>query len=297
MMTTGSGSGVELLSPPEVRVPVVFASPHSGQDYSNAFVEASRLSPRQLRRSEDSFIDEVFSSAPEFGAPLLRAHFPRAYVDPNRSAYELDPKMFSDPLPDHVTTKSPRIQAGLGTVPRVVADGEEIYPGKLTYDEARRRIERHYLPYHQTLAALLDETRAQFGFVLLIDCHSMPSTGENRRTHFPHNLADIVLGDCNGTACDPCVTQAAETICRAVGLSVARNKPYAGGYTTKHYGNPKSQVHALQIEINRSLYMDELRIERGPGLATLTRQMRRFIKAMTTMDFSELSGASLKAAE
>lgn len=297
MTARDSWSGVELLSPLRQSVPVVFASPHSGQDYSAEFVGASRLSPRQLRRSEDSFIDEVFASAPEFGAPLLRAHFPRAYVDPNRSAYELDPNMFKDALPDYVTTKSPRIMAGLGTVPRVVANGEEIYPHKLEFAEVKARIERHYVPYHETLAGLLRDTSDQFGVALLIDCHSMPSTGESGRNQFKSPLADIVLGDCNGSSCHPLVTDAAEEICTAVGLRVARNKPYAGGYTTKFYGTPKSNVHALQIEINRSLYMDELRIERGPGLSTLTRQMRRFINAMTSLDFSGLGSSYVKAAE
>lgn len=290
-------TGVDVLAPKSQSVPVIFASPHSGQNYSEAFIEASRLSPRQLRRSEDSFIDEVFASAPEFGAPLLRAHFPRAYVDPNRSAYELDPTMFNGPLPAYVTTKSPRLLAGLGTVPRVVANGEEIYHQKLEFDDIKARIERHYVPYHETLTALRDQTHDRFGMAIIIDCHSMPSTGESGRSHFAAPLADIVLGDCHGRSCHRFITDAAEKICRDVGLTVARNKPYAGGFTTKHYGKPRTNVHTLQIEINRSIYMDELRIERGPGLATLTRQMRRFINAMTSMDFDSLMLPTLKAAE
>ncbi len=297
MTASDTWSDVELLAPLRQSVPVVFASPHSGQNYTKAFVESSRLSPRQLRRSEDSFIDEVFSASPEFGAPLLRAHFPRAYVDPNRSAYELDPRMFEGDLPDYVTTKSPRIMAGLGTVPRVVANGAEIYPTKLKFDEVKARIERHYIPYHEKLASLLRATSEQFGVALLIDCHSMPSSGDSGRNYFSSPLADIVLGDCNGTSCHPDVTDAAEAICKEIGLRVARNKPYAGGYTTKFYGTPKANVHALQIEINRSLYMDELRIERGPGLSTLTRQMRRFINTMTSLDFANLGPAHIKAAE
>ena len=297
MQAPHSQSGVQVLAPQSQSVPVIFASPHSGQNYSNSFVQASRLTPRQLRRSEDSFIDEVFASAPEFGAPLLRAHFPRAYVDPNRSAYELDPNMFTGPLPDYVTTKSPRILAGLGTVPRVVANGAEIYKRKLEFDDIKERIERHYVPYHETLVGLRDQTLAAFGMAVIIDCHSMPSTGESGRNHFATPLADIVLGDCHGRSCHRLITDAAEQICRDVGLSVARNKPYAGGYTTKHYGRPRANVHTLQIEINRSLYMDELRIERGPGLATLTRQMRRLINTMTSLNFEDLVLPTLKAAE
>jgi N-formylglutamate amidohydrolase len=297
MQAFQSRSGVEVLAPNSQSVPVVFASPHSGKDYAETFVRASRLSARQLRRSEDCFIDEVFSSSPEFGAPLLRAHFPRAYVDPNRSAYELDPAMFSGPLPDYVTTVSPRIVAGLGTVPRVVANGAEIYHQKLDFADIKQRIEQHYVPYHKALADLRDQTLARFGVALLIDCHSMPSSGDSGRRHFSPKLADIVLGDCHGRSCHRLITDAAEQICRDLGLTVARNKPYAGGYTTKHYGKPRTGVHALQIEINRSLYMDEVRIERGPGLETLTGQMRRFIKTMTSIDFDTLMPAGLKAAE
>ncbi|NQW02099.1 MAG: N-formylglutamate amidohydrolase [Rhodospirillales bacterium] len=297
MAASKSRSGVEVLAPFRQSVPVVFASPHSGKDYSEPFVRSSRLSPRQLRRSEDSFIDEIFAASPEFGAPLLRAHFPRAYVDPNRSAFELDPAMFTGPLPAYVTTVSPRIVAGLGTVPRVVANGEEIYHRKLEFDEIRQRIERHYVPYHQALVDLRDQTLSRFGIALVIDCHSMPSTGDGGRSRFAPGLADIVLGDCHGRSCHRHITDVAERICRDLGLSVARNKPYAGGYTTKHYGKPRTGVHALQIEINRSLYMDEVRIERGPGLATLTRQMRRFINAMTGIDFEALMGPSVRAAE
>lgn len=297
MSASQNSSEVEVLSPQKQTVPVIFASPHSGKKYSQAFITASRLSARQLRKSEDCFIDEVFSSTPEFGAPLVLAHFPRAYVDPNRSAFELDPKMFKGPLPDYVTTKSPRILAGLGTVPRVVANGEEIYRAKLDFGEIRDRIERHHVPYHRTLAALRDRTLERFGTALLIDCHSMPSSGDSGRSHFSSPLADIVLGDCHGRSCHPMITDAAEALCKQMGLTVARNKPYAGGYTTKHYGRPHKNVHTLQIEINRSLYMDERRIERTPGLVTLTRQMRRLIHRMTSLDFEVLMPPSLKAAE
>jgi N-formylglutamate amidohydrolase len=288
---------IEVLSPLIQSVPVVFASPHSGLNYTRAFLQASQLSPLQLRRSEDAFVDEIFASAPEFGAPFLLAHFPRAFVDPNRSAYELDPTMFSDPLPSYAITKTTRIMAGLGTIPRVVTIGEDIYLEQLTFIEAKQRIEDNYIPYHDTLSGLLNETREKFGTALLIDCHSMPSADE---THLKKNstpLADIVLGDCHGKSCNPLITNTAEQICRDMGLSVARNKPYAGGYTTKHYGQPKYNFHCLQIEIKRSLYMDELRIERGPEFARLIRQMRRFINAMTSIDFSTLKPPTLIAAE
>ncbi len=292
-----SSSSSEILAPRLQSVPLVFASPHSGQAYSEAFIRSSRLSARQLRRSEDSFVDEIFASAPEFGAPLLRAHFPRAYVDANRAKYELDPAMFIDDLPTYVSTKTPRIMAGLGTVPRIVANGEEIYRERLAFDEAKQRIENHYQPYHNALAGLLDQTLKTFGTALLIDCHSMPSIGDNGRGPASPPLADIVLGDCHGRSCNRQITDIAEKVCRDMGLSVARNRPYAGGYSTKHYGKPRAGVHALQIEINRSLYMDELRIERGPGLALLVRQMRRLINALTSIQFTAQPVTPLKAAE
>ena len=288
---------IEVLSPLIQSVPVVFASPHSGLNYTKAFLKASQLSPRQLRHSEDAFVNEIFASAPEFGAPLLLAHFPRAFVDPNRSAFELDPIMFSDPLPSYVTTKSSRIMAGLGTIPRVVTIGKDIYRDQLTFKEVKKRIEDNYIPYHQALSNLLNQTRDKFGIALLIDCHSMPSADECRLKKFSAPLSDIILGDCYGKSCDPLITDAAEQICRDIGLSVARNKPYAGGYTTKHYGQPKYNFHSLQIEIKRSLYMDELRVERGPGLAQLIRQIRSLINTMTSIDFSTLMPPTSIAAE
>ena len=297
MTAVPSNLNIEILAPLIQSVPVVFASPHSGLNYTQAFIESTQLSPQQLRRSEDAFVDEIFASAPEFGAPLLLAHFPRAFVDPNRSAYELDPTMFSDPLPNYVITKTSRIMSGLGTIPRVVAIGEDIYREQLTFKEAKQRIEENYTPYHNTLSDLLNQTRKKFGIALLIDCHSMPSEGESPQRSFSAPLADIILGDCYGKSCDPLITDTAEQICRDMGLSVARNKPYAGGYTTEHYGQPKYNFHSLQIEIKRSLYMNELRIERGPGLAQLIRQMRRLINAMTTIDFSTIMAPTSIAAE
>ena len=297
MTMSSANSSIEVLSPLIQSVPVVFASPHSGQNYTQAFIETTQLSLRQLRRSEDAFVDEIFASAPEFGAPLLLAHFPRAFVDPNRSAYELDPTMFSDPLPSYVTTRTSRIMAGLGTIPRVVKIGEDIYRQRMSFKEAKQRIEDNYIPYHEALSSLLNQTREKFGAALLIDCHSMPSADKAHKNFFSTPLSDIILGDCHGMSCNPIITDTAEQICRDLGLTVTRNKPYAGGYTTKHYGQPKHHFHSLQIEIKRSLYMDELRIERGPGLAPLIQQMRHLIDAMTSIDFSTIMSPYLVAAE
>ncbi len=278
----------DVLEPARQTVPFVFASPHSGRVYPEAFRAAARLDPVTLRRSEDAFLDELFAAAPHFGAPLLRAHFPRAYVDPNREAFELDPAMFTDPLPAHCNTASPRVKAGLGTVARVVTSGEEIYRGKLTYADALDRVERFYRPYHAELARLIAATRQRFGACVLIDCHSMPSIGGPMDQDPGLRRVDMVLGDALGTACAPAVTDAAERILAALGFAVARNVPYAGGYTTRHYGRPGTGVHALQIEIKRSLYMDETRIQRSPGMARVRDSLAVLIETLAGLDHAAL---------
>lgn len=274
----------DVLSPARRTVPFVFASPHSGRVYPETFIAAARLDPVTLRRSEDAFLDELFGSAPRFGAPLLRAHFPRAYVDPNREAFELDPAMFEDRLPAHCNTASPRVKAGLGTVARVVTSGEEIYRGKLSYADALDRIDRLYKPYHAELARLIAETRRRFGACVLIDCHSMPSIGGPMDQDPGLRRVDMVLGDAHGTACAPALTDTAEGILTSLGFAVARNLPYAGGYTTRHYGRPHEGVHALQVEINRALYMDERAVARGPGLPALAERLARFVERLVRFD-------------
>jgi len=270
---------------PDVRtVPVVFASPHSGRHYPAEFLAASRLDSIAVRRSEDAFVDEIFAAAPESGAPLLRAHFPRAFVDPNREPFELDPTMFEDALPSYVNTTSPRVAAGLGTIARVVTSGEEIYSAKLRFADARRRIEMYYVSYHQALRGLIDATREQFGVCLLVDCHSMPSVGGPMDNDRGRRRVDFVLGDCHGTACAPLVTDTARQALVELGYVVTQNSPYAGGFTTRNYGRPYDGVHALQIEINRNLYMDEERVVRGPGLAELASRMGWLIEALTGID-------------
>jgi len=258
--------------------PLVFASPHSGRCYSDEFLAASRLDPLRLRRSEDSFVDELFSSAVGFGAPLVHATFPRAWCDPNREPWELDPGMFADPLPSWVNTTSARVTAGLGTIARVVASGEAIYRGKITFAEAERRIETCWKPFHEMISALVDGTRAVFGQCVLIDCHSMPS-------HVPvpgrgDRLADIILGDAHGTACAPHITRFVERRLIDAGYRVRRNDPYAGGFITRHYGRPREHVHALQIEIARDLYMDEARFERSPAFAEIQHDISELIEAL-----------------
>ncbi len=266
---------VTVLRPPAATAPIVFASPHSGRDYPSDFVAASRLDALRLRRSEDSFVDELFAAVPAMGMPLVCATFPRAYVDANREPWELDPAMFADALPAWVNTASPRVGAGLGTIARVVASGEAIYRGKLRFAEAEARVRDCWEPFHAALAAELEATRAHFGAAVLIDCHSMPASSLP-----PRSPVDIVLGDAHGTACAPAVMQAVEEELLALGFTVRRNDPYAGGFITRHYGRPRDSVHAVQIELNRTLYMDEARIERLPGFDGLRATLSRAIAAI-----------------
>jgi N-formylglutamate amidohydrolase len=269
---------LSLVAPLQQTAPVIFASPHSGADYTSAFLAEARLEPHALRRSEDCFVDRLFAAAPHYGAPFLKATFPRAYCDVNREAWELDPGMFEDALPPWVNTSSPRIGAGLGTIPRIVASGEAIYAHKLRFAEAEDRVRRCWEPYHAALRATIQATVARFGVCLLIDCHSMPSVGQLTGV-------DFVLGDAHGTACGAEIVSKTETCLRRLGYSVKRNDPYAGGYVTRQYGRPRENVHALQIEIARGLYMDERRIEPNAGFVRLQQNMTDLIAFMTTEGF------------
>lgn len=274
-----------LLRPAPQTMPLVLASPHSGREYPAALLAASRLDAHALRRSEDSFVEELFAAAPLQGAPLLAARFPRVWCDVNREPWELDPAMFDGPLPSWVNTASPRVGAGLGTIARIVANGEPVYRRKLAFAEAEARVREAWQPYHAALAALIAETRARFGACLLVDCHSMPAhPGQSGPA------PDIVLGDAHGTACAPRATRLVEEFLVGLGYRVRRNDPYAGGYVTRHYGRPREGQHALQIEIARGLYMDEARIERADGFASLRRDLSGLLEHLATTDWDFLGG-------
>ena len=259
-------------------LPLVVSSPHSGRSYPSEFMALSRLDRLAIRRSEDAFVDELVDGAVALGSPLVAARFPRALLDPNREPYELDPRMFDAPLPHWVNSRSPRVRAGLGTVPRVVAGGAEIYTGKLAPHVAEERIRRYYMPYHDALATLLEETRAKFGIALLVDCHSMPS-GEHGQLG-GRGRADIVLGDRFGHACAPEIMARAAEVLRRAGYQVHRNDPYPGGFITEHYGRPEMDLHALQIEINRGIYMDEAQMTRTDGMASLSADLETLLSRL-----------------
>ena len=281
---------VLIARPARQTIPLVFCSPHSGREYLGAFLGASRLNALSLRRSEDAYVDRLFAPAVQYGAPLLAARFPRAYLDVNREPYEFDPRLIEGPLPPSANLQSARVAGGLGTVPRLVADGEDIYPGRLPASVALQRIDRLYHPFHQALGSLLAETHRQFGIALLVDCHSMPSISSGNSgsgnsgagqagSHRPH----FVIGDRFGTSCAPQITR---TVTRALGnwgYDVSANRPYAGGFITEHYGRPHERVHAIQIEINRALYLTEASLEPSANYDAFASVIEGLIGALAAM--------------
>lgn len=278
---------IEELLPTAATTPIIFASPHSGRDYPQDLLRNSRLDQHALRQSEDSYVDLLFDEAPRFGAPFLRALFPRAYVDVNRARDELDPRMFADSLPKGTDTRSSRVIAGLGVIPRIVADGQDIYDRKLYYIDARRRLSVCYDPYHQTLSRLIDDARRRFGGAILIDCHSMPSAG-GAPVRPGERSIDFVLGDRFGSSCAPSITLLAEQTLAGLDYEVARNTPYAGGFVASSYGRPKNGVHVLQIEINRALYLDEQKVARNQGFEGLRKNMLILIEKLASLRLEHL---------
>ncbi len=270
----------QISEPDRATTPVVFCSPHSGRIYPTHFLEQSRLDPHTLRRSEDCFVDLLFNCAPAYGAPLIAALFPRAYLDVNREPYELDPCLFGDHLPEFANPTSTRVMGGLGTIARIVGDGTEIYDGHLTLEAGLARIKGLYHPFHEALKELLDETRKAFGYALLIDCHSMPS---NSMTGSPGRVRpDIVLGDRFGTSCDPIVIGFLHRTFEQLGYVVHINRPYAGGFITEHYGRPTIGSEALQIEINRGLYLNERTLEPAVGFERLQGDIETVVARLTS---------------
>jgi N-formylglutamate amidohydrolase len=265
--------------PGERRLPFVFASPHSGRLYPESFLRRSRLSALNLRRSEDAYVDELFASAVDIGAPLIAARFPRAFLDVNRSAAEIDTAMFDGPLRLAVDSVSPRVSAGLGVIPRIVRDGAEIYRDKLSANEAESRLALFYQPYHAALDNLIAETQRRFGTALLLDCHSMPSAAA---------VPDIILGDRYGLSAAPAVTRAVERAFEAQGFKVSRNVPYSGGFTTQRHGRPAVGIHALQIEINRALYLNEEAIEQSGAFREVEAHIAAALRSLAMID--ELPG-------
>ncbi|MCV9966488.1 N-formylglutamate amidohydrolase [Pararhizobium sp. BT-229] len=283
----------EVREPEVQRIPFVFNSPHSGRIYTQSFLDQSRLDGLSIRRSEDHFVDELFHSVTALGAPFLLAHFPRAFLDVNREPYELDPRMFDGALPPHANISSMRVAGGLGTVPRLVAENMEIYKGRFPVAEALDRIETIYKPYHACLRRLIARTHVQFGLAVLIDCHSMPG---NIRLAGTGQRPDFIIGDRYGTSASADLSRTAVSLLEDLGFSVARNKPYAGGFITEHYGRPARGLHALQIEINRGLYVDEVTLRKKPDFSMLAQAIGLFLGGFAA-HVEKYAGNSSLAAE
>ncbi len=245
-----------LYTPDNRQTSVVFASPHSGRVYDLAFVQSSVLDRLMIRSSEDAYVDMLFADVPRFGAPLLTANAPRAYVDLNRGAEELDPALVRGIRRQGMNA---RISSGLGVIPRVVAGARPIYRGKISLNEAQRRLAQVWFPYHNRLQALLDESLKRFGQAVLIDCHSMPHEAV-RNVSRTGTRPEIVLGDRHGASASSTVSDQVAAAFEAQGFTVARNTPFAGAYITQHYGRPTYDQHVVQVEIDRSLYMNEAQV-------------------------------------
>lgn len=291
--------------------PFVFAIPHSGRYYPASLIEQTCLAPHTLRISEDAWVDKLFADTPQFGGAQIIATYGRSYLDLNRAANELNPAMFSPALNTEGLKETHRVRAGLGVIPELVAPGMKIYDGPLPAREAESRIESVYYGYHNKLKSMISRRKATFENVVLIDCHSMPSNSDSDPKKSDNNIhgpdrkgaaarlisglarkrsrshdADIVLGDLWGASCDSMLTATVERLLIAEGFKVIRNIPYAGGFATQHYGRPQKGVHALQIEINRAIYMDEETLEPLPGFTDIQRRLSRFA-ANLMLDYSK----------
>jgi N-formylglutamate amidohydrolase len=268
--------------------PLVFASPHSGRLYPPDMMAAARLTAQDLRGSEDAFVDDLIAGAPALGVCVIRARLARAYIDLNRDAWELDPAMFEDALPDFAQGRTARVAAGLGAIARVAGEGRPIYARKLTFAEAKVRIERAHRPYHDALDRLLAQARNAHGLAVLVDWHSMPAAAARGHRARGGGPCDIVLGDRFGAACGPKLTALMEKTLEGLGYRVARNAPYAGGYTTEHYGRPTRRTHAIQVEINRALYMNETTREPTEGLERLKADIGSVTARLVETDWTDL---------
>ena len=267
-------STFRLTRPARQETSVIFASPHSGRDYLPEFLAASQLDTAQLRSSEDAYVDCLFARAPLYGAPLLCALAPRAFVDLNRAVDELDPAVIEG---IGRSAHNPRISSGLGVIPRVVAGSRAIYRGKISGEDAQQRLNRYWRPYHKALQDLMDSTHASFGEAILIDCHSMPHEAIEAHARPNHPKPDVVLGDRFGAAAARDIVDQIEAVFVGEGFRVARNSPFAGAYIAQHYGRPLSRKHVVQIEIDRSLYLDEAKVEPNASFATISIRLNRVV--------------------
>lgn len=270
----------DLIHPETRSTSVVFASPHSGRDYPWTFLRRTELDKLSIRSSEDAFVDQLFDCAPQYGAPFLCAGAPRAFVDLNRSAEELDPALI-DGVSRH--GHNPRIASGLGVIPRVVAGGRAIYRGKLPLAEAKRRIDLYWRPYHEMLGRQLNEARGLFGEAILVDCHSMPHEAMDAIARGAVRRPEVVIGDRFGASADGEIVERIEAAFAAAGLTVVRNAPFAGAYIVQQYGRPERRQHAVQIEIDRALYLNEALVRPNGNFNEFRRLMRQVVSEIASI--------------
>jgi N-formylglutamate amidohydrolase len=285
-----AGSPIEVRRGARLATPLIFASPHSGRVYPESLLEASALDPLAIRRSEDAFVDDLIAGAVERGVALALCRTARVYVDVNRDPWELDPAMFEEPLPAFARSQTPRVAAGLGAIAKVVAEGQEVYARKLSFAEAKARIEEVHEPYHRALAELIAEARETFGLAILIDWHSMPSAASRAQARRARIKPDFVLGDRHGAACGRPLTQLVQRTLEAAGYAVGLNAPYAGGFTTQSYGRPAEGVHALQVEIDRALYLDEVKVTPNKGFTRVKADLERLFDRLAHADWATALG-------
>lgn len=275
----------DIIYPKQSESCVVFASPHSGRDYMPGFLEKSVLDERAIRSSEDAFVDDLFSAAPQFGAVLFRALAPRAFIDLNRAADELDPAVIEG---IKTAGQSPRINSGLGVIPRVVANGRSIYHGKLSLSEAQARIENYWVPYHENLKAVLQSIHLGHGKAVLLDCHSMPHEAMDSVVAPGMRRPEVVLGDRFGASASDDVVSYVEQAFKDAGFSVVRNTPFAGAYIAQVYGRPARDQHCIQIEIDRSIYMDEKLVEPNDNYQAIKTILTNVIDQITRIGQTQM---------
>ncbi len=278
------GRPISLVRPdPSLARPLILSSPHSGRDYPAELCDQTSVPVEQLRRSEDAYVDVLIDGATAHGASLVHALFPRVFVDVNRGRGELDPAMYRDRMEVRADAPSRRVASGLGVIPRVGADGQQLYRRRLKFQDAQARLVRFYEPYHDALAGLIAEVRDRFGFAIVMDMHSMPE-------HSAPGV-DFVLGDRHGQSCDPRITEAVEAGLRSQGFVTVRNTPYAGGHTTEHYGQPATGVHVIQIEINRGLYLHETRVRPNAKFDIFRDNLQLFIGEFAARNWNGLTSS------
>ncbi len=262
------------LGPAKPVSPVVLSVPHAGRDYSAAVAAAARLPLEMLESLEDRLVDRLIWRARAAGATAFVARAPRVEIDLNRDEREIEPALIAPPLPSSSVIQSARTRGGLGLIPSRIAGAGPIWSSPIPREELRRRIETIHRPYHAALDAALEEARARFGTAVLLDCHSMPPRLKREKQ------GEVVFGDRHGTTIAPDLAEAAVAAAQALGFRTGRNAPYAGGYIAGRHGRPERNVHAIQLEIDRSVYLAPDLRSPGPGFERAARLIAAVAQAL-----------------